>query len=681
MDLKKLIDRLVESSEICNQTKFIPWWEKVYGDPGNFSYRYDIFEEDFVREAESCVAACSKEELLSPVGKKGLTLYHLLVWHNFYPIVEKLLCDGTIEPAEVDTLDGKGHGLTPFLLACAYGNLSMVRLLQNHGASDSVCDERGMNAYHFLAYPRMEDLQLDFTCLEKSVEQRGEIARLLTCDINKKNEKGFTPLEHMLSTEYCSNYTWPLAEVFLEKGATTDYVDPDGNTLLMLAYRNRHRTAALKLMEQHPEMINTANHEGDTLIRRTVDYQNHAMYLVLVDHGAEAIPNKSMEGRSLSEIIHSAFFDVNSDDRDNMAIGLYLTDKLIRQTDPDDDDDMGEVQYILRSALAYDKDCQVLRLCKEAGFDFTMPFHYHGETQCLRDLCLSYGQGTTVIQTLKELGVDLNRAVIGGETPVNILASSDKGESEDEDFYREVISFFSRESMEQTNKRGESAVHLAAKNGHTGMLQAMIEKGVDVNLTEDSPAEAGTTPLHLACSYGHTDAVRLLIRAGAEDSAKNAKGETAAHSVLINPRYGKKLEPEQKAEILRELKNLDVARDDGRTPLMLLRYDTRELLQLFIERGADVNHKDNNGVTAMMLYSDKDMIKELLLAGADLALADNEGNTVLHHALKDYNTGAARFLIKKGADYNRPNNYGETPAQIAVEMGADAVLELMTDIH
>lgn len=37
-------------------------------------------------------------------------------------------------------------------------------------------------------------------------------------------------------------------------------------------------------------------------------------------------------------------------------------------------------------------------------------------------------------------------------------------------------------------------------------------------------------------------------------------------------------------------------------------------------------------------------------------------------------------MIRKGADYNRPNNEGETPVQIAVEKGMDTVLELMTDI-
>ena len=127
------------------------------------------------------------------------------------------------------------------------------------------------------------------------------------------------------------------------------------------------------------------------------------------------------------------------------------------------------------------------------------------------------------------------------------------------------------------------------------------------------------------------------------------------------------------------LKNidLDIPRNDGKTPLMLLKYLHRELLPIFLDRGVDVNHRDNLGRTAMMLNPSKDMVKELVQAGADVNLADNEGNTALHHALQEYDEGTARYLIKKGADYSCTNNDGKTPADIAVERGFDSVLELM----
>ena len=111
----------------------------------------------------------------------------------------------------------------------------------------------------------------------------------------------------------------------------------------------------------------------------------------------------------------------------------------------------------------------------------------------------------------------------------------------------------------------------------------------------------------------------------------------------------------------------------------------RDLLPIFLEKGVDVNRRDDQGMTALMLNADhycfKDVIKPLIQAGADIQVADNDGNTALHYALQYGDQGVARYLIKKGADYNLPNNDGKTPVQIAVETGMDTVLELMTDIQ
>ncbi len=675
MDREELTKLLVESAEDnSSQDKFIPWWEDDFEEA---IYRYEILEEDVIQGAEACVPEAGKEALLTPVGKAGVTLFHLLVWHNFYHLVEQLLLDKVIGPDEINTTDGKGHGLTALMVACARGNFAMAKLLLEHGAEDSLCDERGMNGYHFLVYPRFQEgtLTFDNTCIEKGVEQRGEIARLLTCDINQPNCEGLKPLEKLLSTSYCADYTWPLTEVFLEKGAATDYVDEDGNTLLMMARRNGHKTAALALMRHCPELVNVANHNGVTPIAHAVEYRNMAMYLALKDFGANPVPE--MELFPLSQITNSQYFDVRENDKDALSIAIYMTRKLIDQVDPDDDDEFGEVLDILHSALNSDRNATVLEVCKEEGMEFTMPIHYKGKILCLRDECLHASYGMGVLKKLVELGVDMEKAVVRGRTPANILADNS---GEDEAYYEEATRMFSKDSMEQTDNRGKAAIHGAVEHGHMSMLRVMIEKGVDVNLTMDEPGEAGMTALHIACMEGNVEAVELLMASGADDTMKTLQGNTPAHLVLTEKRYGENITNEQKAEMLKLLKHLDLPNEEGQTPFMLVHYWTRELLPVFLERGVDVNHTDNEGRTALMLHTTKEMAKELLLAGADINLADNEGNTALHYALYNSDDGGSRFLVKKGADYNRANNDGETPVQLAVEKGMETVLELMTDI-
>ena len=167
------------------------------------------------------------------------------------------------------------------------------------------------------------------------------------------------------------------------------------------------------------------------------------------------------------------------------------------------------------------------------------------------------------------------------------------------------------------------------------------------------------------------------MEAGADDTAKDVEGETPAHYALREKRNSDRGDMEKKAAVLKELKNLDIPRNDGKTPLLLLQDVHRDLLPIFLERGVDLNHRDNGGRTAMMRNPGKDMVKELIRAGADVNLADNEGNTALHYALQEYSEGTARYLIKKGADYNCANNDGKTAADIAVERGFESVLELM----
>ena len=36
MDIKELTELLVESSEKCNQTKYIPWWKTTFKEEENY---------------------------------------------------------------------------------------------------------------------------------------------------------------------------------------------------------------------------------------------------------------------------------------------------------------------------------------------------------------------------------------------------------------------------------------------------------------------------------------------------------------------------------------------------------------------------------------------------------------------------------------------------------------------
>ncbi len=681
-DLKKL---LVQSSE-TNRMKYLPWWKD---DFTNCIYRYNIFTPEEIQAIHTCISSCPKTFLSEYTGSLGLTVFELLVWLNFEEIVEQALKEEN--GIDINGTDGRENKITPLMLACCRGNLSMVKLLLCHGANDSCCDAEGRNAYHYLARSHIKGMFVGYECVSQSIAQRAPIAHLLQCNINQKNNGGKTAFSQMLS-EGNTNISWALTDVFLEKGVSADDTDENGNTLLMLAISNRHLTAALRLMK-NSSLVNRENREGKTPLELASDYRNEGLCIALKDHGASSQYDiNRMDISNFSRITSNVYAGVSTEDRDPMTLALYLTKKLLKQADTDDDGDMGCVASILRNALLYDEACQVLDLCKSAGIDFTAPIHSGGTVFCLRDKCFSQNCGEKVLRKFLEFGMNLNKAVIAGRTPANLVASLKKRtmlfQGEKDDYYEQAALYFSRESMEQTDNYGISALHLAAENNHTEMLKVMLEKGADVNISQDAPSEAGNTPLHTACIYGNAEVVKILEDFGADDTIGNINGETPAHHAVMKKKMGGDLSAKERRAVLQELKHLDIARSDGKTPLMLLQYldinTNIELLPLFLEKGADVNHTDHNGNTALILNAANQcyqgVIKELISAGADVNAIDGEGNSALFYALKYGDKASARYLIKKGADYNKTNRQGISPVQIAVEKGYDTVLELMSDI-
>jgi ankyrin repeat protein len=88
-----------------------------------------------------------------------------------------------------------------------------------------------------------------------------------------------------------------------------------------------------------------------------------------------------------------------------------------------------------------------------------------------------------------------------------------------------------------------------------------------------------------------------------------------------------------------------------------------------IARGADVNHRSQNGNTALMItasYSGTPEIAERLLsAGANVNAQDNDGYTSLMTAAHQGNVAMVRSLLEHGANLRLKNRHGGTAADCA----------------
>ena len=107
------------------------------------------------------------------------------------------------------------------------------------------------------------------------------------------------------------------------------------------------------------------------------------------------------------------------------------------------------------------------------------------------------------------------------------------------------------------------------------------------------------------------------------------------------------------------------------TPLHLAAVNGhKEIVELLIAKGADVNAKDKFGDTPLhdAAMRDQKEVAELLIAnGADVnAKQDNYGMTPLHRAAVWDHEEIAKLLISEGANVNAKDDKGRTPLDRAI---------------
>ncbi|MEP6717604.1 MAG: ankyrin repeat domain-containing protein [bacterium] len=103
-----------------------------------------------------------------------------------------------------------------------------------------------------------------------------------------------------------------------------------------------------------------------------------------------------------------------------------------------------------------------------------------------------------------------------------------------------------------------------------------------------------------------------------------------------------------------------------------VRNGNREMVQLFLSAGADVNNRDGGGQTVLMMLGEEataDLVWDLINAGAKVNQKDNEKNTPLIEAAGRNNIELVKTLLDAGAQIAARNDDGETPLMMAAAAG------------
>ncbi|KAL4617277.1 ankycorbin isoform X2, partial [Arapaima gigas] len=181
-------------------------------------------------------------------------------------------------------------------------------------------------------------------------------------------------------------------------------------------------------------------------------------------------------------------------------------------------------------------------------------------------------------------------------------------------------------SAVKLDSEGKSALHVAAIQGQTECLSAILSHGIDVSVTDAS----GLTALHLAAKHSRQECAAKLIQSKCLVDAIDGSGKTALHHAAVAGDAGI-------VQLLCEHRcPLDLRDLEGCTALQQsARYDHAEACCCLLKWGANVNVCDKIGRTPFMVaceYSSLAILELLLQHGADLRAVDSVGQDVLHYA-------------------------------------------------
>eukprot|EP01087_Luapelamoeba_hula_P010678 TRINITY_DN2831_c3_g1_i2.p1 TRINITY_DN2831_c3_g1~~TRINITY_DN2831_c3_g1_i2.p1 ORF type:complete len:1061 (+),score=149.31 TRINITY_DN2831_c3_g1_i2:81-3263(+) len=171
----------------------------------------------------------------------------------------------------------------------------------------------------------------------------------------------------------------------------------------------------------------------------------------------------------------------------------------------------------------------------------------------------------------------------------------------------------------------QTPLHIVADKGFEDLVTLFLQRGAKPNAVDKN----GWTPLHNACRNGHFLVAKILLERNADPALLTAEGATALHYLVRQP-------------------------FDTKPDLC------REVLELFIEKAADVNMQNHHGDTPLHGASFKgvtESIQFLLSSGANVNLANNKGETSLHFVARtDYYDVAKQLLAYGGNVLQRGDN-------------------------
>lgn len=237
-----------------------------------------------------------------------------------------------------------------------------------------------------------------------------------------------------------------------------------------------------------------------------------------------------------------------------------------------------------------------------------------------------------------------------------------------------------RQLLSKQNNSGETALYVAAENGHVDLVKEMI-KYHDAGLA-GTKAKNDYDAFHIAAKQGDLEVLKVLLDAISELSMTvDLSNTTALHTAAAQGHI------EVVNFLLEEGSNLaTIARKNGKTALhSAARHGYLEVVRALLSKEPGITTRnDKKGQTALHMAvkgQNFELVDELVKSDPSLInMIDNKGNTALHIAARKGRAQIVRMLLNyEGIDRMAINKSGETTLDTAEKTGQSEVAAILRE--
>lgn len=199
-------------------------------------------------------------------------------------------------------------------------------------------------------------------------------------------------------------------------------------------------------------------------------------------------------------------------------------------------------------------------------------------------------------------------------------------------------------------KNNKTPLFYALENRNEALIELLLAKGADL---KDCPHL-----LHFAVARNNKAIVERILRSDVDVNVKDKFGRTALHYVKITKKIPQHFGTRDNVHIIQ-----------------------REIAELLLNRGADVNAKTINDETILYFATEENnehLVDALLKHNADVNVCTKQNKTPLLISVSNGNEVITRMLLNNGANINFNHN---NPLHIAAGKGYETIVKTLLDFN